>query len=215
MRSYASAAGLLAAAAILVTGCSSGRPAAAPSPRTPAAAPSSSAPSATPAVGLSSPSATTSAPETTPSASGGPGSCQGKALKVTLGKGGAAAGTAYYPILFTNVSTATCTLYGFPGVSFTGETYQVQVGPAATRNHSSPEAVVTLAPGAVGSALIAVADAQNYPPGSCGLTTASGILVYPPNLTTSVGLPFNGYTCVNAKDHVLTVNAVVAGSSGT
>jgi hypothetical protein len=214
MRASASAAGLLVTAAILVSGCSSGSPAAAPASRTPTDAPSSSAPSATPAVGLSSPSATTSAPDTTPSASGS-GPCQSNALKVTLGKGGAAAGTAYYPILFTNVSSATCTLYGFPGVSFTGETYQVQVGPAATRNHSSPEATVTLAPGAVASSLIAVADAQNYPPGSCGLTTASGILVYPPNLTTSVGLPFNGYTCVNAKDHVLTVNAVVAGSSGT
>ncbi len=212
MRSSASAAGLLVAAAIFVTGCSAASPAAAPASRPPAAAPSSSAPSAAPVVGSSSPAAVSA---TTPSASGGPGPCQGTALKVTLGKGGAAAGTAYYPILFTNVSAGTCTLYGFPGVSFTGETYSVQVGPAATRNHSSPEAVVTLAPGAVASALIAVADAQNYPPGSCGLTTASGILVYPPNLTTSVGLPFNGYTCVNAKDHVLTVNAVIAGSTGT
>ncbi len=208
MRSSASAAGLLAAGAILVTGCSSGSPAAAPGSPTPAATSNS----ATPVVGTSSPAATTP----TPSASGGgPGPCQSSALKVTLGKGGAALGTVYYPILFTNVSSATCTLYGFPGVSFTGETYQVQVGPAATRNHSSPEALVTLTPGAVASALVGVADAQNYPPGSCGLTTASGILVYPPNLTTSVGLPFNGYTCANAKDHVLTVNAVVAGSTGT
>jgi hypothetical protein len=212
MRSSPSAAGLLVAGAILVTGCSSGSPAAAPGSRTPAATPSSSAPSATPVVGSSSPAAT--APTPSGSASG-PGQCQSNALKVTLGKGGAAAGTAYYPIVFTNVSAATCTLYGFPGVSFTGETYQVQVGPAATRNHESTEAVVTLAPGALASALIAVADAQNYPPGSCGLTTASGILVYPPNLTKSVGLPFNGYTCVNAKDHVLTVNAVVAGATGT
>jgi hypothetical protein len=132
-------------------------------------------------------------------------------LKVTLGTGSAAAGTVYYQILFTNVSGTACTMYGFPGVSFTGETYAVQVGPAASRNHSSKEAVVTLAPGAVASAQISVVDAQNYPAGSCGLTTASGILVYPPNLTTSVGLPFNGYTCANAKDHVLTVNAVVAG----
>jgi hypothetical protein len=212
MRTSASAAGLFAAGVILISGCSSGSPAAAPA----SSAPSSSGPSATPAAASSSPAAAASTPaSSTTTASGGPGPCQSSALKVTLGKAGAAAGTAYYPIIFTNVSSATCTLYGFPGVSFTGETYKVQVGPAATRNHSSPEAVVTLAPGATASALIAVVDAQNYSPGSCGLTTASGILVYPPNLTTSVGLPFNGYTCVNAKDHVLSVNAVVAGSSGT
>ena len=69
---------------------------------------------------------------------------------------------------------------------------------------------MTLAPGAVASAEISVVDAQNYSPGPCGLTTASGILVYPPNLTASVGLPFNGYTCVH-KYHVLSVDAVVAG----
>jgi hypothetical protein len=210
MRTSAGAAGLFIAGVFLISGCSSGSQVAAPA----SSAPSSSAPSATPAADSSSPAAAASTPATTP-APAGPSPCQGSALKVTLGKGGAAAGTAYYPIVFTNVSSATCSLYGFPGVSFTGETYEVQVGPAATRNHSSAEAVVTLAPGATASALIAVVDAQNYSPGSCGLTTASGILVYPPNLTTAVGLPFNGYTCVNAKDHVLSVDAVVAGSSGT
>jgi hypothetical protein len=130
---------------------------------------------------------------------------------VKLGPGSAAAGTSYYQIRFTNISGTTCTLYGFPGVSFTGETYAVQVGPAATRNPASKPSLVTLAPGAVASAQITVVDAQNYSASSCGLTTASGILVYPPNLTASVGLPFNGYTCVHAKDHVLSVNAVVAG----
>jgi hypothetical protein len=143
----------------------------------------------------------------------GPGPCQGKQLKVKLGLGNGAAGTFYYPIQFKNVSSTSCTLYGFPGVSFTGETYAVQVGPAASRNRASPEHLVTLAPGKVASALIAVVDAQNYP-SACGLTTASGILVYPPNLKTSVGLPYNGYTCVDAKYHVLTVNAVVPGSTG-
>jgi hypothetical protein len=130
---------------------------------------------------------------------------------VTLSSGSAAAGTAYYQILFTNESGTSCTLYGFPGVSFTGETYAVQVGPAATRNLSSPKTLVTLGPHAVASAEIAVVDAHNYPAGPCGLTTASGVLVYPPNLTTSVGLPFNGYTCVHKRYHVLSVDAVVAG----
>jgi hypothetical protein len=133
---------------------------------------------------------------------------------VTLGPGNAAAGTAYYEILFTNVSGSTCTLYGFPGVSFTGETYAVQVGPAATRNPGSKPALVTLPPGAVASAEISVVDAQNYSPGPCGLTTASGVLVYAPNLTTAIGLPFNGYTCVHPKYHVLSVDAVVPGPGG-
>lgn len=96
-------------------------------------------------------------------------------------------------------------------MSFTGETYAVQVGPAATRSHASHATLVTLASGAVASAEIAVVDAQHYSAGPCGLTTASGILVYPPNLTASVGLPFNGYTCMNKNHPVLSVDAVVAG----
>jgi hypothetical protein len=192
---------VLFAAIPVVAGCS-GSPAARPTVKVTTKV--TATPTATPTgTSTGSPAATVAA---------GPQPCQSSALKVTLGSGNAAAGTTYYPILFTNVSGTACTLYGFPGVSFTGETYAVQVGPAATRNHSSPEQLVTLAAGAVASAQISVVDAQNYPAASCGLTTASGILVYPPNLTNSVGLPFNGYTCANAKDHVLTVNAVVAGS---
>lgn len=190
---------VIAAGAMLVTGCSKASPAPAPTVTVTKTSTTSNGPSA-PA--SAAPVASTQA--------AGPGSCQSGALKVALGPGNAAAGSQLIPIQFTNISTSTCTLYGFPGVSFTGETYAVQVGPAAARNHASPEQVVTLAPGAVASAQIKIVDAQNYPAGTCGLTTASGILVYPPNLSKSVGLPFNGYACVH-KWNVLTVNAVVAG----
>jgi hypothetical protein len=189
--------GVVTISAALIAGCSSGTPRATTTVTVTAsaAASASTSPSAKPTT-------------TTPA---GPGPCQSGALKVTLGSGSAAAGTAFYQIRFTNDSSTACTLYGFPGVSFTGETYAVQVGPAATRNPASHPTLVTLAPGAVASAEVTVVDAQNYPPGPCGLTSVSGILVYPPNLTASVGLPFNGYTCVLPKDHVLSVNVVVAG----
>jgi Protein of unknown function (DUF4232) len=197
MRSPAAAAIVLAVvtSGVLMAGCSNGSPAPAPTvtvtktttPSTPAAAPSSATPAAA-----------------------GPAACQFSALKVALGPSNAAAGSQIVPIQFTNVSSSTCTLYGFPGVSFTGETSAVQVGPAATRNHASAEQVVTLAPGAVASALVKIVNAQNYPAGTCGLTTASGINVYPPNLTSAASLPYNGFACVH-KYNVLTVDAVVAG----
>ena len=199
LRSSRVLTGMTMAGLGLVAGCSSSPPTAGP----------------TVTVTATSTGSASASPSSAPVAAAtpaGPGPCQSSELKVTLGKGNAAAGTAFYEILFRNHSSTTCTLYGFPGVSFTGETYAVQVGPAATRNHALQPSLVTLAPGAVASAEISVVDAQNYPPGPCGLTTASGILVYPPNLTTSTGLPFNGYTCVHAKDHVLTVDPVVAGA---
>jgi hypothetical protein len=190
-----------AGAAVLVAGCGTGSPSAGPTVTKTVTANVTPSPSAA------------ATPASSPSTPSGPGPCQSSALKVTLGQGGAAAGTTFYPIVFTNISGSACTLYGFPGVSFTGETYAVQVGPAASRNHDSPEHLVTLAPSGTASALIGVVDAENYSSG-CGQTTVSGILVYPPNLTASVGLPFNGMTCVNSKDHVLSVNAVVPGSAG-
>jgi hypothetical protein len=209
MRSSIGARSLLGAVVVtgvaLVTGCSNGSPAAAPTVTvTKTASTNSTSVSSTPAPVASATQAGTS------QAPAGPGSCQSGALKVALGPGNAAAGSQIIPIQFTNISTSACTLYGYPGVSFTGETYAVQVGPAATRDHSSAAKVITLAPGAVASALIKIVNAQNYPAGPCGLTTASGILVYPPNLTKAVGLPYNGFACVH-KWNVLTVNAVVAG----
>jgi hypothetical protein len=199
MRRAAVLAAISASAVAFVSGCSSGG--------SPAGGTTT-----TVTVPASSPPATT-APASSPSpqTQAGPASCQSSALKVPLGSGNGTAGTSVVPIEFTNISASTCTLYGFPGVSFSGESYSVQVGPAASRNQNSPKAVVTLAPGAVASAQVSIVDAQNYPAGACGLTTVSGIVVYPPNLTTSVGLPYNGYTCVH-KYKVLSVDAVVAGS---
>lgn len=193
------AGAVIAVGAVLLSGCSNGSPAPAPTVTVTKTSAASSGPSA---------AASATAAASTQAA--GPAACQSGALKVALGPGNAAAGSTIVPIQFTNISTSACTLYGFPGVSFTGETYAVQVGPAAARNHSSPEQVVTLAPGAMASAQVKIVDAQNYPAGTCGLTTASGILVYPPNLAKAVGLPFNGYACVH-KWNVLTVDAVVAG----
>jgi Protein of unknown function (DUF4232) len=184
---------------LLIAGCSTGN--------TPAATPTTTVTVTAPASGQTSATSPATAPASTPA---GPGPCQGTALKVALGPSNAGAGTAVMPIQFTNISSTPCTLYGFPGVSFTGETYAVQVGPAATRNLASPKQLVTLAPGAVASAQVKILNAQSYPPGACGLTTASGILVYPPNLTTSVGLPYNGFTCVH-KYKIMSVDAVVAG----
>jgi Protein of unknown function (DUF4232) len=198
LRRPASLAAIAAGAGLLITGCSAGGSPAATITKT--------------VIATTGPSQSATAPATTaPAAPAGPGPCQSSALKVALGASNAGAGTQIFPIVFTNISATSCTLFGFPGVSFSGETYSVQVGPAASRDHAGPESAVTLAPGGVASAQVNVVDAQNYPAGTCGLTTVSGIVVYPPNLTASVGLPFNGFTCVHRKDPVLSVQAVVAG----
>src|SRR5262245_25617610 len=99
---------LMLGTALLAAACSSpsttGTSAASTPSSTPAA---SSAPAATP--GSSQPSATV-----------GVAGCasSGLQVKVDTSQGGAAAGSTYVPIDFTNTTSSSCTLFGFPGVSF-------------------------------------------------------------------------------------------------
>src|SRR5271154_5508847 len=60
------------------------------------------------------------APKTTLPGMAGLTVCQSSTLKVTMdtSQAGAAMGSAYYPVNFTNTSAAACGLYGYPGMSF-------------------------------------------------------------------------------------------------
>jgi hypothetical protein len=185
----------LAGVAILMAGCSTTSP---PAGRKPTRGPASA-----------SRPVTTSSPST-PTTAAGPATCKSSALSVLLGHATKTAGTAYYPIVFQNLSATPCTLYGFPAVAFTGKNYTTRVGPAATRNQSSPERLVTIEPEGTARARIGVADANNYS-SSCDQAAVDGLLIQPPSLTNSVRLPFTGVTCVNPGYRVLTVDAVVPG----
>jgi hypothetical protein len=123
-----------------------------------------------------------------------------------VGQGNGAAGSIYYPITFTNASSAPCSLYGFPGVSFVTEQGGSQIGRAATRNSDAPKTVITLDPGAVAHATLQVAEAANFPPGKCHMTTAHWLKVYPPNQTAPVFLPFKSQTCTSTAPDVTVLN---------
>src|SRR5215831_11112762 len=91
-------------------------------------------------------------PSPTGTGSAGPGACATSALHVSIGNGNGAAGSVYYPIVFTNASGSACTLFGFPGVSFVTSPNGSQIGDAATRHSDKPVQTVTLAPGGVAHA---------------------------------------------------------------
>jgi hypothetical protein len=201
-------AAVLACSAALVAACgSSSSPAASPGASATATTQPSVNPGGTP-VSVS-PSPATATPS-------GPPPCATSALKVTVptGNGNAAAGSSFYPIDFGNVSGASCTLYGFPGVSFVTAQGGSQIGPAATRNPAVAKTVVTLAPGQTVHAELQVVNAENYPPADCGLVAAHWLKIYPPNQTAPVYVGFSAQTCTKAKQ-ILTVQTVQAGASGT
>lgn len=167
------------------------------------------------------PPASTSASPSSPAAAAAPTPpapppCATSALRaaVPTGQGNAAAGSSYYPIVFTNVSSASCTLYGYPGVSYVTAVGGSQIGIPATENPTIPRKIITLAPGQSGHAELQVVNAANYPPADCGLVTAHWLRIYPPNQTAPRYASFTAQACTKPRT-ILTVQTVQPGASGT
>jgi len=193
---------------------SSSAPAA--SSATSAASSAASGSSASPASPAESPHAVASpTPSGAGSTSGGAAGLAGCAtgdLKVTTGNPEGAAGSTYLSIRFTNTSSASCTLYGYPGVSLAAGSPTAQVGAAADRQVTAPASVVTLGPGQTGSALLRIVQALNYPTATCSPTATAYLRIYPPNETQSVLLPFKAMGCTSDSVKLLTIAAVRIGA---
>src|SRR6202011_900237 len=113
---------------------------------------------------------------------------------------GAAAGSTYYPVDFTNTSSSPCGMYGYPGLSFVtaGSSAGRQIGAAAQENPGFGRLAVRLAAGGVAHAWLQVAQAGNYPASTCQPVTAHWLRVFPPGDTaaTYVGVSFSA--CASA-----------------
>ena len=176
-----------------------------------------SASGAQPAPVVSLPASASPASSATPSGTAG-NACTSSDLKVTIatGSGGAAAGSSYYPLNFTNTSGSSCTLDGYPGVSFVTSPSGTQIGSPATRNPAVTPATVTLAPGAVAHATLQVADAQNYSASACKPVTAHWLRIFPPNQTTAAHVSFTTLVCSanmsSSLGNPLSVDAITGGA---
>ncbi len=183
------------------------------------AAPATTATTATPAT-TSSPGTTGQSPTTKPSTStssvpSGPPACPTSQLAVTLGPANGAAGSVYFPLNFRNQGSTTCTLNGYPGVSFVTGATGTQVGSPATRvavngSATSPQ-LVTLAPGKSANAALREVNVANYPAATCTPTPVLGLRVYPPGETAAafVSQPTTG--CAQTGPEQMQVSFVVAG----
>jgi Protein of unknown function (DUF4232) len=109
-------------------------------------------------------------------------------------QGNGAAGSVYYHLKFTNLSGRACTLYGYPGVSAVDLAGR-QLGSAASRNAAHRPNLVTLPSGATATAVLRIAEADNFPASRCRPVTAAGLRVYPPNQTAAKPIPFPFRAC--------------------
>ncbi len=137
-------------------------------------------------VGLTAAGAAWSAPSMTASLR----TCTVNDLYLSMGRKEGAAGSLYWPIRFTNTSTTSCALRGYPGVSVL-DTAHHQLGPAATRS-GSPYGTVTLTPGHSASSVIRT---TNGPIGGPCLRTGTYLRVYPPASRTPALIPAAWTTC--------------------
>ncbi len=143
---------------------------------------------------------------------GEPGPCRTSALRVTLGPwGGAAAGHFYRPLIFTNISAASCTLYGYPGVSFVATTGGKQIGAAASRSPASTQ-LVLLAPGEKAHALLDLLDVLNFPPSVCSASSAHWLKIYPPNQFSASYVRWTAKVCSKPKPVYMSVAPVSRGA---
>jgi Domain of unknown function (DUF4232) len=157
----------------------------------PSGSPSAAAPSAPASSSAAAPSASAA------SSSAGVAGCasSGLKIKVDTSQSGAAAGSTYVPIDFTNTTSSACTLFGYPGVSFVTGPSGSQIGRPATRNRAAAATLVTLAPGGEAHATIQVANAGNYSPSACAPVTAHWLKIFPPNQTAALYAPYTVQAC--------------------
>jgi hypothetical protein len=129
--------------------------------------------------------ATTGAPLSTSPPAVRRNSCRTANLTVSIAANGAAAGTRYFDLAFTNRGEGACMLDGFPGVSFL-DAVDTPIGSPAQRGDPTTRAVVTLAPGATAYARLGIGDPRI---GDCPAVTALQIRVFPPNQTIAAFVP--------------------------
>jgi uncharacterized protein DUF4232 len=151
-------------------------------------------------------------PQQPPPAPTNDAECKVADLSLRLGGGDAAAGTSYRALVFTNKGGRTCTIQGFPGVSFVAGDDGHQVGPAAFRVGEKGPAI-TLRPGESAFTDIGFVQIQNYEPAVCQPTEVRGLRVYPPHDYDSMFVENPGMGCAGTPPgNQLTVATVESGT---
>ena len=124
------------------------------------------------------------------------------------GPGGSASSTT--SLVLRNTGTTTCTLYGYPGVSFVAGDDRHQAGAAADRRSGTAPARVTLVPGSAALAPLTIA-ANASVGAACQPTDVVGLLVYPPGSTEAVLVDRPATACGGPDAHQLVVGPVRTG----
>ena len=199
---------LLTAPVLLAAGCSGGGSTSTTAPTT------SSATAEPPTAGPPTARPPTAAPSPATTGGGKPASsrCHTSDLALKPGDEEGAAGTEYLALVFTNTSSRTCTLYGYPGVSWVAGDQGTQVGDPFQRGGTHQKVTVTLARGRAAHAILQMPNAGNYDDAQCKPVSVRGLRVYPPDETAAVFVKLPSKQCSAKGVNIDTVWAISAGT---
>jgi hypothetical protein len=143
------------------------------------------------------------APAGSSGSAGAAAACTAGDLRIRLdtAAAGAAAGTEYVPLEFTNTSSQPCDVAGFPAVALTSGVSGQQIGAEAAVDRSVKARAVLLAPGGVAHAWLGIADVADLPASKCRPVTAAGFRVVVPGSESASYLAHSVPACKEpAKD---------------
>lgn len=222
----------LTALALLLTGCSgvgSGSSAAPTASHIASAAPAAPSSAASASTGAAAGSTTGSSAGSTSTGSSGSGTttaagsdsgAQGSSSRCTVsqlsgsiadGGGGGSAGAQRVAIVLHDKSTASCTLQGWPGISFVGGGNGTQIGNSATLDRATPHQPLTLRPGGEVQAIVTVEQSGNWDSATCEPRVTDGFRVIPPGSRQSLFIGASGSlfeACASTSVHQLTTSAL-------
>jgi hypothetical protein len=170
------------------------------------AAPASAEPSSAPPASSAAPSASAGEPEQR---------CHHGEIQLTAqaAPGGGAAGSQYVWIVLSTTSSRTCTLYGYPGVSWVTGDDGRQVNQPAERDTSTAPQRVELPTGQAAHAQVRSHQPGNFPD-TCRPADVRGYRVYLPDETAADFVAFPLSVCSADGVGRAEVGPVVAGLSG-
>lgn len=148
---------------------------------------------------------------TAPTPGAGSDRCQPDQLSLVPGAARAAAGHYAQTLVFTNTSSSTCTMYGYPGLQLVGADGQavdvdVQRGAGYAVQDPGPKAI-SLGPKQSAYFMFGAADVSQ--PGGAPCPAATRARVIPPNDYTQLEVAVHVAACPHAR---VAVSAVAPGS---
>jgi hypothetical protein len=132
---------------------------------------------------------------------------------VADGGGGGGAGAQRVAIVLRNTGAQSCTLQGWPGISFVGGGDGTQIGNAATLDRATPHPTLTLRPSGEVQTIVTVRQAGDWDSATCHPRVTDGFRVIPPGSRQSLFVGASGplfEACASTSVHQLSTSALAS-----